>query len=325
MERKVEKQRFFIAILKKWLPVILILIVLITVPPAAFAVLAAYFTAPILVSIRSVLKLPLTIATLFVMLLLFFLCGAFLFIAFHGLLDSIPAIEKQVKPFTGNTDFTGKIFTFLEQKVIEYGHAMIEYVFVISRTIFQSLFNLFIFLVAFFFSLRESGKNRFWFLVYFPIPIRKATKQMLEASGKLIGSFISVEARLFMITFILLSIGFMFIGFKAAIGNAFLITLVDSIPFLGIGIFMIPMAAFYLYTGQMFIGVALLLLYLLSMITRQLSESYLWASTFQLRPVHAFFITACSVYLFGLPGILLTPFLLFAAHKVKIHPYFSAQ
>ena len=59
------------------------------------------------------------------------------------------------------------------------------------------------------------------------------------------------------------------------------------------------------------------------MTTRQMAESYMWASTFQLKPIHAFFIMACSFYLFGLPGILLTPFLLFAALKVRQHPLFT--
>ncbi len=323
MVEKAVKQQIILDYLKKWLPAIIMVFIIFTVPPAAFAVIAAYFIAPVLHSVWVITRLPLTLATLLVMSIILFLIGSFIFIAFHGLVDSIPAIERQVAPFTNNTDFTSKVFTFLEQKVVEYGHALLDYTLTAVRTIFQSIFNLFIFLIAFFFSLRESAKNRFWFLVYFPVFIRSTTKRMLESSGKLIGTFVAVEIRLFLLTFLVLACGFMFIGFNAPIGNAFIISLSDSLPFLGIGIFLLPMAAFYLYTGQLLLGFSLVLLYFVTLITRQIAESYLWASTFQLRAIHAFFITACSVYLFGLPGILLTPFLLFIALKVKQHPYFN--
>ena len=319
-----DKQQVFRLTLLKWLPVLLTGIVLFAFPPAAIAVIIAYFTAPILSSLRAMIKLPLTIATLLVMALILFLVGVFTFVALHGLIDTIPAVERHIAPFTANTDIAGKLFNFLEDKVVQYGHAILEYAVTMISTVFQQLFSLFIFLVAYFFALRESGKNRFWFLVYFPTTIRQPAKKMFKKAGQLIGTFASVEARLFFLTFLIITVGFFFLRFEAPIGTAFLIALADSLPFLGIGIFLLPMAAFFIYTSNLYIGISLILLYLFTMTTRQMAESYMWASTFQLKPIHAFFITACSVYLFGLPGILLTPFLLFAALKVKQHPLFTS-
>ncbi|WP_203246667.1 AI-2E family transporter [Sporosarcina beigongshangi] len=319
-----DKQQTFQLILFKWLPVILTAILFFTVPPAAIAVIVAYFTSPILVSLRSIIKLPLTIATLFVMTLIVFLFSAFTFVALHGLMDTIPAIERHIAPFTKNTDIVGRLFIFLEDKVVQYGHALLEYAVTMISMIFQQLFSLVIFLIAYFFALRESGKNRFWFLVYFPAKVRAPAKKMFTKAGQLIGTFVAVEMRLFFLTFLIITIGFFFLQFSSPIGMAFLISLADSLPFLGIGLFLLPMAAFFIYTNNLYVGITLILLYLFTMITRQMAESYMWASTFQLKPIHAFFITACSVYLFGLPGILLTPFLLFAALKIKQHPMFTS-
>jgi predicted PurR-regulated permease PerM len=323
MPKNSNRQQAFQSLFMKWLPAVFTGIILFTVPPAAIAVIIAYFTAPVLSSVRSVTKLPLTIATLLVMTLMLFLMSAFTFIAIHGLIDTVPAVERHIAPFTQNTDIPSKLFTFLEDKVVEYGHALLEYTLTIISTVFQQLFSLFIFLVAYFFALRESGKNRYWFLAYFPVTIRQPAKRMFTKSGKLIGTFISVEARLFSLTFLLMTIGFFFLKFESPIGNAFLISLADSLPCLGIGLFLLPMAAFFLYTNNLYIGISLILLYLFTMTTRQMAESYMWASSFQLKPIHAFFITASSFYLFGLPGILLTPFLLFAALKVRQHPLFT--
>ncbi|MFC5590382.1 AI-2E family transporter [Sporosarcina soli] len=308
----------------KWLPAILILAILFLVPPVAIAVIVAYFTAPILQTIRSIVKLPLTIATLIVMCLIFLLVGAFTFMTLHGLLDTLPAVERQISPFTGNTDIIAKLFTFLENNIVQYGHALLEYTVTKISTFFQQMFSLFIFLVAYFFALRESGKNRFWFLIYFPKAIRASTKKMITNGSKLIGTFLSVEFRLFLLTFLVLTVGFFFLRFESPIGTAFLISLADSLPLLGIGIFLLPMSGFFLYTGNNLIGISLIFLYFFTMTTRQMAESYMWASTFQVKPIHAFYITVCSFYLFGIPGILLTPFLLFAAIKVRRHSMFTS-
>ena len=306
-----------------WLPALLALIFIYFVPPVGIAIIVAYFTAPILTALRTVSRLPLTIATIFVMLSIIFIASTFLFIALHGLMDTIPLVETQLAHYTNSTDFTGRVFAFLDEKFIEYGHALLEYAISFTTTMFQKIFSLFIFLVAYFFALRESGKNRFWFLIYFPARMKKPAKRIFKKSGELIGTFFFVEARLFLLTFLVLSIGFTVVGFNSPIGSAFLVSLVDSLPLFGIGLFLIPMAVFYVYTKQLFVGISLALLYIFVITTRQMAESYMWASAFRVKPIHAFFITVCSFYLFGLPGILLTPFLLFAALKLRKHPSFT--
>ncbi|MCM3711747.1 AI-2E family transporter [Sporosarcina luteola] len=317
------KQQTLQPLAMKWIPAILAGIFIFAVPPVGIAIIIAYFTSPILLAVRAMTKLPLTIATFFVMLSILFIFSSFSFIALHGLMDTVPLMEKHLSTFTGKTNLTGKILSFLEEKIIDYGHALLEYAITFTATFFQRIFSMFIFLVAYFFALRESGKNKFWFLVYFPVGMRASAKRIFTKSGELFGTFAFVEARLFLLTFIILIIGFSLLGFESPIGTAFLVSIADSLPLLGIGLFLIPMSAFFLYSNQLFIGVSLALLYIFVVVTRQLAESYMWASAFRVKAIHAFFITVCSLYLFGLPGILLTPFLLFAALKLKKHSSFT--
>jgi len=324
MSIKSEKQRTINTLLIKWLPVLFTALLIFAVPPAALAVILAYFTAPILTAVRSVFKLPLTISTFLVLCLLTLLTSTFTYITLQGVLNIVPAIERHLTPFTQNTDIIGQTFTFLESKIVQFGQAILEYILALIQAVFQHLFSLFIFLVAFFFALRETGKNRFWFLVYFPTKMRKSAKNMLTEAASLISMFVFVEVRLILITFIILSIGLVFLRFNSPIGTAFLISLVDSLPFFGVGLFLIPMAVYFIYTDHLYIGISLVLLYLLTLTTRKVAESYMYASTFQLKPVHAFFIMACTVYLFGVLGIFLTPFLLFAAMKAKNHILFTS-
>lgn len=317
------KEKLMISMFTKWFPLIFTLLIIYLFPPVALAVIAAFFTAPLLHAVYMVTKLPLTLSTILVIILILLISGGFIYIGLHGMIDIIPSIEGHLGSVTMDTDLIGKGLTFLEEQILSYGQAIVDYAFSMIQTIFQQLMSLFIFLIAYFFALRESGRSRFWFLIYFPKRFRKQAKYTLEKASKLIGTFIYVEARLIFITFIILSIGFSLLRFSSPIGIALLISLADGLPFLGIGLFLLPMIVFFIYSGDLWLGTFLAILYVLAIIIRQFAESYMWASTFQLKPIHAFFILACAVYSFGLIGILLSPFLLFAALKIKQHPLFN--
>lgn len=316
-------EKLIIATFMKWFPILFTMLIIYLFPPVAIAVIAAFFTAPLLKAVYAVTKLPLTISTLLVISSMFLISGAFLYVGLRGLIEIIPLIEERLASVTIDTDLIGKGIVFLEEQVLTYGQAFVDYAFSTIQTLFQQLMSVFIFLIAYFFALRESGKSRFWFLIYFPARFRKQAKYTLEKASKLIGTFIYVEARLIFITFVTLSIGFLLLRFPSPIGIALLISLADGLPFLGIGIFLLPMIIFFFYSGDLWMGSLLSALYILTIIIRQFAESYMWASTFQLKPIHAFFILACAVYTFGLYGILLSPFLLFAALKMKQHPFFN--
>lgn len=307
----------------RWTPPLLAGIILFMVPPVGFSILLAYFTYPLLATLYFTFRIPKIIATFLVMIVLASFFYTFLFLAYHSLLDTIPVIEQQLSPYTATTDVGSRVILFVEQKALQFGQQILDIVIAFIQQLFQQLFSLFIFLISLFFALRETVTNRFWFLVYFPKRMQRHAKAFFQETGQLIGTFLGIELRLFILSFVLLTVWFFALDFTSPIGNAFLIALVDSIPFLGIGLFLIPMALFFLYTGQLYTGIALILLYATAMTVRQLAESFMWASTFQLKAVHAFLMTACAIYLFGFVGILLTPFLLFLALKVKNHPLFT--
>lgn len=307
----------------KCFPIVLTLLIFFLFPPVALAIIVAFFSAPLLNAVHSVTKLPLTMSTLLVIFFICFMSFTFFYIGLYGLIEIIPVIEKHLASISPNVDYFGTLIAFLEGKITAYGQALLDYTFSIIQTVIQQFVNTMIFLIAYFFALRESGKSRFWFLIYFPARFRKQAKQHLEKASQLMSTFIYVEAKLIFITFLLLLVGFSLLRFTSPIGLALIISLIDGLPFLGIGLFLMPMIVFFFYTGDLWTGIFLSLLYLIAAITRQLAESYMWASAFQLKPIHAFIVLACAVYAFGFIGILLSPFLLFAAYKIKQHPLFT--
>lgn len=311
------------ALFVRFFPIIFTLLIFFLFPPVALALIIAFFTEPLLNLIYTTTKLPLTISTLLVIVFICLMTFTFFYISLQGIIDIIPVVEKHLASISPNTDYIEKGIDFLKGKVNMYGQAILDYALLIIQIIVQQLVNIVIFFIAYFFALRESGISRFWFLIYFPVRFRKQAKYTLEKASQLISTFVYVEARLVFITFLILLVGFYFLQFTSPLGLALLISLVDSLPFLGIGLFLIPMIIYFFYSGELWIGFALFILYAGAAIVRQFAESYMWAATFELRPVHAFLILACAVYAFGFIGILLSPFLLFAAFKIKKHPLFT--
>lgn len=307
--------------LKKWLPIVVIVILAWLIYPVTVAILIAYFSYPIVYSFQKVSRLPRWITALF------FECTLLAFIILVATLV-VKELFEIVYPFRFHLE---ELLLYANkanwQSVIE-GLSMVSESLLKKITLFiqhlpEQFVETFVFLVALFFALQESLKSRTWFFIYIPSRTRKTLKPLFLSATDLFEKFTKVEIKLFLLTFLQLTIGFYAMQFSSPIGLAFLISFADFMPFVGTGVFLIPMAVYFILTKQTTLGVIILLLYAFILLSRQLFESFLWANTMHIRAVHVFFISACSLLLFGVPGILLSPFLLLAAVHFRQHKWFT--
>lgn len=300
-----------------FLVLILYFILLWLILPISIAVFFAYLLTPVIQFFHKRLKIPYIISAIIISILIFIVIYSFCYITIQSLIAIYPEAKAQVN----NLQFFDSEYLIILENIYNESLAYIDKAILgiagYLQNVFQYIFELFIFIVAFFFSLFESKKNRYWFFLYVPKKYREKWKGYFSKAINLFSYFIYVEFQLFIITFFLLSIGLALLQFENPINKAFLISFADVLPFFGIGLFLIPISIYFFATGEKFLCFALLLLYIFIQITRQLTESLLWASTFQLRTVHTFFISAASILIFGVYGILLSPFLLLIAVKIK--------
>ncbi|MBD8026244.1 AI-2E family transporter [Ureibacillus sp. Re31] len=301
----------------KYLVLIVYFILLWLILPVSLAIFFAYFLYPVINFCHKRLKIPYILSAILISLLIFMATYSFFYITVQSIISIYPELKVQVQNLdilnSGNHIMLETIFN----KSLSYIDTAIMGLANILQDILSYIIELFIFLVAFFFSLFESKKNRLWFFIYVPKQYREEWKNYFKKATSLFGYFIYVEFQLFVITFILLSCGLALLQFENPINKSFLISLADALPFFGIGLFLIPIAIYFFSIGEKYLCFALIVLYIFIQITRQLAESLLWASTFHLRTVHTFFISAASILLFGFYGILLSPFLLLIAVKYK--------
>lgn len=290
--------------------------------PIVLGIFTAYIIYPVIAFLKERLKIPFFIAVIFVTLLFLAFIATLFFLFLQSTLQILPTIQNALQTFSSHY-ITHPLLPFFLEKISTLLNDFMVFFIDFIKGFLNSIFELFIFFIVFYFSIFESKKNRLWFFTYTPKSFRKEWSHYFSKSMELISYFIFVELQLFTLTFILLCTGFYFLQFEAPVSKAFLIALADVLPFLGIGIFLLPLAAYYFFVNKLTLAIALIILYVFVQITRQLAESKLWSHTLHLRMVHTFLISAASILLFGFYGILLSPILLMIAVKVKQSAIFA--
>ncbi len=271
------------------------------------------------------LKLPSFITALITEILIVVSFAFVLLFLTSVLIDTLPVLKENLSDQSSFIHIPTAVMEQVRDQLFSLFDIMLAKIFQSIQDIMQNLVEVTIFVVAFYFSLYETSRNRHWFFVYIPARFRNPIRSIFEEATTLFSYFISVEVRLLLITFALLSVGFFILGFSQPVGKAFLISICDFLPFLGIGIFLIPISILFMTTGKMALGIQLIILYVVIQLTRQFAESMMWASTLQIRSVHAFILSAISLLLFGVAGIIISPFVLLLAVKLQRHPIFASK
>lgn len=292
------------------------------IPPIIFGLFFAYLLFPVFLFFKQQFRLPFFLVVIILSVFLISVVVSVIMLIIHSFITILPQLQSTLLSLD-STYMKHPLLPFIVEKLQSLIRDLLFYTINFIKNSFQSIFEFFIFIVTFYFALMESYKNRLWFFAYIPKAYRTTWARYFQKGMELIGRFIVVEMQLFTLTFILLCIGFYFLKFEAFVIKAFLIAFADCLPFLGIGIFLIPVSIYYFIVNEPIMGIAILVLYFIVQMIRQLTESMLWSHTLHLRMIHTFLISAASVLLFGFYGIILSPILLMIAIKVKQHAIFA--
>ena len=165
--------------------------------------------------------------------------------------------------------------------------------------------------------------------VYFTIASYPTLCRMLKArlSGRTIRSlrlfrsgvtqslsrYLRAELTISFLTFLQLLLGFFLMRQDYALLLAFLITLLDALPVFGTGTALVPWALLSLLFSSVPKAIALLALYLCTLLVRNVLEPKLLASQAGLPPVASLFAMYLGFCTFGIAGMIAFPFLLLLA------------
>lgn len=131
--------------------------------------------------------------------------------------------------------------------------------------------------------------------------------------GGILGKMLKSYATLIFITFCEVSIGLNILKLIGVYEGGYILVLsiltaiVDILPVLGTGTILIPWAIFNLFTGNIGLGIGLIVLYAVITVIRQVLEPRLVAMNVGLHPVITLFGMYMGVQLFGVLGIFILP------------------
>ncbi len=135
--------------------------------------------------------------------------------------------------------------------------------------------------------------------------------------------WLKAEGILCVVTFLMLLLGFWYLRMEYALLLAVVIGVVDALPVLGAGLFLVPWALGHLLLGSVPRGVALLALYGMILLVRSILEPKLMAAQVGLPPLAALLAMYLGFSFFGVGGMLLLPVLLLFLKQLQDGGYLS--
>ncbi len=146
---------------------------------------------------------------------------------------------------------------------------------------------------------------------------QKKARGMMKCLRSTFWKWLKAESILCFITFCMLLLGFWYLKLDYALLTAVVVAVIDALPVLGTGTVLIPWSIYHLLLGSVPRGVALLALYAIILLVRNLLEPRLMAAQVGLPPLTALLASYLGFCLFGVGGMLLLPIALLFVKQLQ--------
>ncbi|ARI76821.1 sporulation integral membrane protein YtvI [Halobacillus mangrovi] len=328
--------------------VFIVFIVFTSIPylyPFYMAFLLAWLIQPFIKLLEKRFRLPRVIAVLFIMLLLSLLSLSLITLLIaefvrglahlsHGLpghaenliaytMDKVteiftPLIAK-LESVVGklNQKQQHSLFDYLEAvkiKASNTGAELLNNVFTgltsLLASLPGSLATILFGVLATFFIAKDWDKIMNGITKLVPDKIFSKAKQVPEAIKQTIGGVVRAQLIMVAISTAIIGIGLSIIHVPYAVTITLFAALVDFVPYIGTGVIFLPWVIYQFLSGEIEMAIALISIYVIVLITRQVLEPKLLSVQFGVPPILLLISLFAGFQLFGVYGIIISPFLL---------------
>lgn len=229
--------------------------------------------------------------------------------------DRLQSIVSQILSFySQNQQYHSTIeqnITNISERVTAKITSFIGYLFEAVIYVITSLPNFtFVFVIAIlaaFFISKDWHKLIAWFFSFFPQKIKDSTRTVWRDLQNALFGYIRAQLIMISITAVFIIIGLMVLKVEYALTIGLLIGLVDLLPYLGVGLVMVPWIIYVFIQGDIFLGIGLSILYGIVLIARSSIEPKVLASSIGLNALATLVAMFVGVKLFNIAGILIGP------------------
>ncbi|MGF7046562.1 sporulation integral membrane protein YtvI [Paenibacillus sp. DS2015] len=227
----------------------------------------------------------------------------------------IQGIIEQINNFyTDNPNYQNAINTNISKTTQTVGTAVTDFItgfFNIVLGFISALPSmgtiLVIILLATFFLSKNWDQHNARLIGLVPPRVRKPISEIWSDLKKAFHGYIRAQLILISITAVTVMTGLLILRVPSAFTIGLMIGLVDLLPYLGVGIVLVPWAIYTLLSGNMILGIGLSILYLVIMVVRQIMEPKVLASSVGLDPLATLIGMFVGLKLFGVLGLLIGP------------------
>ncbi|WP_040952579.1 sporulation integral membrane protein YtvI [Gorillibacterium massiliense] len=182
-----------------------------------------------------------------------------------------------------------------------------NYAFSLVTTIPNIFLAFVVFLAGLFLISMSLPQLKASFLNLFEEKTSQKVDTVMKTLRRAINGFLSTAIIMGIIIFIIVLIGFMILGVPYALALAFLTTVVDILPVLGTGTVLVPWAIYQLVLGNTFIGIGLLVLYLVTLVVRRVAEPKILGDAVGISALSALMSMFIGLKVMGLTGLFVGP------------------
>ncbi|MEO3943950.1 sporulation integral membrane protein YtvI [Gorillibacterium sp. CAU 1737] len=181
------------------------------------------------------------------------------------------------------------------------------YVLSFAATIPSFFLSSVVFLLALYLISMSLPDLRTAFLSFFEEETSQKMGSVLDALKKAINGFLIAQLILSLITFLIMLGGLLILDTGYALALSFLVTVVDILPVFGTGSVLIPWGVYELVTGNGFLGIGLLILYIITLVVRRVVEPKVLGNAIGIGALPALISLFVGFKLVGIAGLFLGP------------------
>jgi sporulation integral membrane protein YtvI len=140
---------------------------------------------------------------------------------------------------------------------------------------------------------------------YIPDGGTKYYQYLKKDARRLVGGYFLAQFKIMFVIASVLAVGFLVLGVNYALLLAVIIAILDFLPILGTGTILIPWALIRLVAGEYAFGVGLLVIYVLTLVLRQVIQPKIVGDTMGLDPLMTLLFLYLGFKISGIAGMIL--------------------
>lgn len=206
---------------------------------------------------------------------------------------------------TAVMQFTENIGTYVGDLVSKAAAPTVEIAGNVAKGIPNVLVNTVITILSSYLFIAEQDKILEWMRRYAPKFVLRYAEYLKKDARGVIGGYFLAQFRIMFVVAGILAVGFLFLKVKYGLLLAVLISLLDFLPVFGTGTALFPWAAVKLFTGEYTYAAGLLILYVVTQVSRQLIQPKIVGDSMGLPPLLTLFLLYLGFKVKGIAGMIL--------------------